>query len=246
MKILLLTNNDVASLVACNLLIPRIIDHQVFIGMSTKVGININPPQELVELALHEKSKLASRFYFLEREILSFVELSEKYKISINVLDDINLEHGLTRVKEINPQLILSIRFGKILKQPVIEIPKQGVINLHSGLLPNYQGVMATFWAMLNQEEYIGTCLHYISDSQIDTGEIIKQTKMPRDKDKSYLENVLNLYPQGIEDMVEAVEKISSGNTLESKPQQGEGGYYTFPTEKEIKRFLDKGFRLFD
>ncbi|HAZ78734.1 MAG TPA: formyl transferase, partial [Porticoccaceae bacterium] len=48
---------------------------------------------------------------------------------------------ALSRVAATEPDLILSIRFGLILPQTIIDLPKYGVINLHSGLLPVYRGV---------------------------------------------------------------------------------------------------------
>ena len=51
--------------------------------------------------------------------------------------------------------------YRRILKAAAIQIPRHGVLNLHSGLLPAYKGLMATFWATLNGEEEIGcTLLH--------------------------------------------------------------------------------------
>jgi len=246
MKILLLTNNDLASQLAANLLLPKLSQHQLLIGMSDKVGGNQKRPQALIDLSQYELAKMTSHFVFDGLEIIPVKELAKKYKIQIDFLNDINQATGFQRVKDYLPDLILSIRFGKILQQPIIDIPKLGVINLHSGLLPSYQGVMATFWAMLNGEQNIGSCLHYISDKQIDSGEIIQQINIPIDSDKSYLENVLKLYFSGCKMMIDAVEKITYGNALSSEQQDGKASYYGFPSENDLAEFFSKGFRLFD
>ena len=70
---------------------------------------------------------------------------------NINLIDDINSPQGIRRVASHKPELIISIRFGQILQQPMIDLPELGVINLHSGLLPQFRGGMATFWAMLGR-----------------------------------------------------------------------------------------------
>jgi methionyl-tRNA formyltransferase len=258
MKILLLTNQDLASLIALNLLMPKLTNHQVMLGMSDKVGGNHQQPQALVELAQFEQGLIQRVSQFSQswskdliqtikaNHIDSFDEIGQKYQIKINPLNDINQPNGILRVKKFNPDLILSIRFGKILQQPVIDIPAFGVINLHSGLLPDYQGVMATFWAMLNDEMSIGTCLHFISDKNIDSGAIIQQSNIPIDKSKSYLHNVLKLYEGGCNMMIAAVKKLENNQIIESYPQQGKATYYGFPTEKDLQQFVAMGYRLFD
>lgn len=89
-----------------------------------------------------------------------------------------------------------------------------GVINLHSGLLPAYQGVMATFWALLNKEQRIGTTLHFIEDSTIDTGAIISQSLVDANYGESYLWNVLHIYKAGCANVLSATEVIQAGNAL--------------------------------
>ena len=259
MNIILLTNYDFASLVALNLLMPRLNDHQLLIGLSDKVGGNQKRPRALTELAHFENeliktivrathplllSDLNQRFS--AKEIGSFEKISHQYQTEIVQLSNINQSSDIVRVKNFKPDVILSIRFGKILQQPVIDIPRYGIINLHSGMLPEYQGVMATFWAMLNGAQSIGTSLHFISDSNIDNGEIILESKMPLEKDKSYLHNVIALYHSGCQNMLSAVNRLQNGQPLISYPQQGKACYYGFPTEQDLDKFYQMGFQLFN
>jgi hypothetical protein len=73
-----------------------------------------------------------------------------------------NSAEGIAVLRDLEPDLFISVRYRRILKSAAIEIPRYGVLNLHSGLLPQYKGVMATFWAMLNAEAEIGCTLHTI------------------------------------------------------------------------------------
>ena len=111
-------------------------------------------------------------------------------------------QEGIARIQATEPELIISLRFGLIIRDAVIAIPKHGVINLHSGLLPDYRGVMATFRAMLNGESEIASTLHFIQDSGVDTGDIISTVAVAVEPDKSYLLNVLNLYVGGCEQIL--------------------------------------------
>jgi methionyl-tRNA formyltransferase len=120
------------------------------------------------------------------------------------------------------------------------------VLNLHSGLLPEYKGMMATFRAMLNGEPEIGSTLHYIVDAGIDTGPVVGRAALPPDRQRSYLANVLSLSPPGCAMVVDAVRRIESREPPGGVEQQDEGRYYSSPTAADIARFEQSGHCLFD
>lgn len=255
MNILLLANKDIASNFALNTLFQTISGkHHFQLLLSSSVGKgNNNKPQSLVDLAFFEQGLFNQILFPALQENQS--PNSEKFQsftgfktLGIDVLEvsSINGHSGIETINEFAPDLIVSIRFGLILQPAVIGIPKFGVINLHSGVLPQYRGVMATFRAMQqNQAEY-GTTLHYINDSGIDSGEIISISKQDLNYERSYLHNTLSLYKKGIADVVDAITKIENNGECLSYPVSSEGNYYTFPTEQELKYFGQKGLKLFE
>jgi len=70
----------------------------------------------------------------------------------------------------------LSISFNKIFKKEILE--KIKIINLHPSWLPKFRGPSPVLWAIKNCEKEIGLTLHFV-DEGIDTGDIIKQVKIP-------------------------------------------------------------------
>ena len=105
---------------------------------------------------------------------------------------------------------------------------------------------MASFWALLNDEAEIGTTLHFIEDSSIDTGSIVASTRLPVQRDRSYLWHVLSLYESGCREMLAAVVRIAAGEDLPHEAQPQGGNYYSFPVAEDLQRFAEKGWRLFD
>lgn len=244
MNITLLTNRDLASHTALTRLVKQLAGHRLAIFLSEKVGSNKQQlPQPLVELAAFEKS-------LLEDGRPGFDELAADAGCSIQGFGDIgnqvNSPAGIARIQATEPQLIISLRFGLIIRDALIAIPRHGVINLHSGLLPDYRGVMATFRAMLNGDSEIASTLHYIQDSGVDTGDIISTQPIPLMADKSYLFNVLNLYAGGCEQISQAVAAIDAGQPLVAQSQQGPAAYFSFPTEVDLRTFAALGLRLFE
>ncbi|MFT5838857.1 MAG: methionyl-tRNA formyltransferase [Flavobacteriales bacterium] len=255
MKILLLANKDIASNLALNHLFKSIgHQHQFQIFLTSHVGKHTQyTPQKLVDLAFFEQH-LFNEILFPARQN-NTTPLLDKYLsfngfktlgVKVSNIHAINCQQGLKRVNEIAPDLIVSIRFGLILQSAVIKIPKFGVINLHSGELPTYRGVMATFRAMQQGDTECGTSLHYISDSGIDRGEIISISRQSLDYQRSYLFNTLSVYKQGIEDVVEAITKIENTGKCESYSAHSQGNYFSFPCEQELIDFQKKGLKLYE
>ncbi|MDA0689894.1 MAG: formyl transferase [Proteobacteria bacterium] len=253
MNITLLVNRDVASCLALNYLFNALPAHRLTVFYSARVGSK-PLPEPLQRLKFFEQD-FFNRFVFplqLELadsdsvELLGFELLARKLEGRCFELNDINAAEGMRRYRESNPDLVLSIRYGVILKDAAIAIPRLGVLNLHSGLLPAYQGVMASFWALLNGEQTLGTTLHRITDSTIDTGPIIDTTILKVRREKSYLWHVLSLYEEGCTVMARAAQELAAGGSLESRPQMGDSAYYSFPQDEDLASFEQGGMKLFD
>lgn len=254
MKILVLANRDIASNFALNNLLPQISKHDLSVCLSSSVGGAKQRPPELENLKFFEQHLFNELLFPLIAEsrseskgqLKTFEELGKLIGKPVADENAINSPQAIARVRALNPDLIVSIRYGGIIKQEIIDIPGNGVINLHSGPLPEYRGVMASFWAMLNDEKTLGTTLHYISDGTIDTGRIVGRTSAALNEDKSYLWHVLNLYPDGCSLLVDTINSIDAGDTPGGEEQVAGGQYFTFPTSEELHRFREKGFKLVD
>lgn len=243
MNITILTNRDLASHIALTRLIKQLAGHRLAIFLSEKVGGDQRLSQPLVELAAFEKS-------LLEDGRPSFDQLAADAGCTIqgfgDIANQVNSPAGVARIQATEPELIISLRYGLIIREAVIAIPRYGVINLHSGQLPDYRGVMATFRAMLNGDSEIASTLHFIQDSGVDTGDIISMQPIPLLADKSYLFNVLNLYAGGCEQLSQAVAALDAGQLLTAQPQQGKAEYFSFPSEADLAAFSALGHRLFE
>ncbi len=253
MNIVILANRDIASNLALNLLLPSLsANHSAWVFLSDAVGGAVQRPAPLNDLKFFEQT-LFNEFVFprldslgKHGELLTFHALGRHTMEPVSSLNRINGPEGLDKLRGVNPDLVLSIRYGGILREAVIAIPRLGIINLHSGLLPAYRGVMATFRALLAGEPSIGTTLHYISDPGIDTGGIIAHTEMPVQPEHSYLWHIMALYPPACEKLLACVAAVTDGDTLPVSPQ-GEGGqYFSFPEEQDLATFRQQGLRLVD
>lgn len=241
MKIILLLNHDIHSATALNLLFKTLENHQVKIILSNKVGNKTDLADGLIALKNFEQTKLNNLFASLDNKGLkeegrfqTFKEIAKFFTQEIAIYDNINSNLAINNIKEFSPDLIISIRFGQILQSPVIAIPRLGVINLHSGILPKYRGIMSSFWAILNGDNEIGTTLHYIEDSRIDSGRIIKISRQPLQKNRSFIFNVASLYYNGCKAIANFINNIE----LALEPQSSmQSNYFSYPKEIDLEKF---------
>jgi len=104
-------------------------------------------------------------------ESINFVAKEAGLNIYKNKLKD---SETVTMIRNIRPEIIFCIGSNQIVPEEIINIPKEGVINIHPALLPKYRGRFSTAHVLFNGEKKTGVTLHYI-DKGMDTGPILFQ-----------------------------------------------------------------------
>jgi len=89
----------------------------------------------------------------------------------------------LEEVRRLAPDLLLCVQHDRILKPPLLAIPRHGSYNLHFGPLPRLRGCFPTKWAVL-EDEPGGVAFHCI-DPGIDTGDVIARVVVPLAPDET-------------------------------------------------------------
>lgn len=257
MRLIIFTNRDLSSNYNLNLLLPKLSKYVVQVFISDKVGGKTStPPKALRDLKFFEQT-LPYDILFpqinnnlkpkSEDKLLTFEQLSQKYQIPIASLNDVKSEASLAKIADLKPDLVLSVRYGKIFGSDFLKIPTHGTINLHSGKLPNYRGVLAMFRAFMNNDKTVHATLHYIEDGTIDTGGIIGFSNLKVDKNRSLLSHILDIYPASTELIVSTIEQIAAGKQPLTLTQNTEdAAYFSFPTQADIETFESKGWQFID
>ena len=237
MKIVLLGHDDLPSLYALQRVIEAAPQHSYTAFFSGDLPAGRDTPTALRELAEID-ARLCSRLRQAGRLAKPLLDAA--------TLPQPNSSDGLGALQRLAPDLVVSIRYRRILRDEAIAIPRLGVLNLHSGVLPDYKGVMATFWAMLHGEATIGATLHRIIDSGIDTGPVIGIGRIPTAYRSSYLANVLRLYGPGCELVAAALCALAAGREPAATPQEPGGRYFSTPGVADLEAFGERSLRLAD
>jgi len=91
---------------------------------------------------------------------------------NIPVFTPENIKIDYQKILDVEPDLIVTCAYGKIIPKVLINAPKYGCVNIHASLLPKYRGSAPIQWALINGEEETGITLMYM-DEFMDTGDII-------------------------------------------------------------------------
>lgn len=75
-------------------------------------------------------------------------------------------------LRELRPDVIVVVAYGRILPQEILSLPPLGCINVHGSLLPKYRGSAPIQWAVLNGERTTGVTTMYLAE-RMDAGDII-------------------------------------------------------------------------
>ena len=149
-------------------------------------------------------------------------------------------------IKEYNPDLIVVVAYGMIIPKNIIDIPKFGIINVHSSLLPKYRGAAPIHAAIINGDDKTGVSIMYISEG-LDEGDVILTKETP-----IYLEDNLGtlhdrLKVLGAEGVKETI-KLMEENKVIRHPQDNSLATFVKPIKKEETKidFNDKSINIFN
>jgi methionyl-tRNA formyltransferase len=149
------------------------------------------------------------------------------------------------RVESLAPDLALSIAYDRILRRPLLDLPRLGCVNIHAGRLPYYRGRNIINWAILNGETEIGVTAHMMDES-IDTGDILLQRLLPIQWTDSY-GDVLARVVDAIPDLVVSTVNGLDDGTVVRRAQPAGGTYFGGRSEgDEWLDWSDTSFNLYN
>ena len=130
-----------------------------------------------------------------------------------------NNQEFIDKIKDLNPDVICVVAYGRILPKEILDIPKLGCINVHGSLLPKYRGAAPIQWAVLNGDKKTGITTMYM-DVGMDTGDMILKEEVEIREDETTGELWDKLSKIGGNLLVKTLEQIENGTAPREK--QGE------------------------
>ena len=139
-------------------------------------------------------------------------------------------------LKEIAPDAIVVVAYGKILPKEILNIPKYGCVNGHASLLPKYRGASPIQWCIVCGETETGVTAMKM-DEGMDTGDILKTAKTEIGDEETAEELFDRLSGLTAELLVNTLSDLEKGNITPKKQDEEKASYA--PIIKKEMAFLD-------
>ncbi len=163
---------------------------------------------------------------------------SEEHRIKVFQPDKLKNQETDELIKNLNPDLIIVVAYGKILPKNIIEFPKYGCINVHGSLLPKYRGAAPIQWSIINGDEATGITTMFM-DEGLDTGDILLQSKVCINDEETSEDLKKRLSVVGADLLIKTIKKLKEG-TLE-RIRQNENEATLSPPLDKINGSIDWG-----
>eukprot|EP01064_Diplonema_japonicum_P012127 TRINITY_DN1959_c0_g2_i1.p1 TRINITY_DN1959_c0_g2~~TRINITY_DN1959_c0_g2_i1.p1 ORF type:complete len:270 (+),score=62.08 TRINITY_DN1959_c0_g2_i1:64-810(+) len=136
-----------------------------------------------------------------------------------------NKEECIVHMKRTNPDLLV-LGGTRIIRDPVLSMPKDGCLNAHPGLLPDCRGSASPAWSVYHDIPVGSTC-HFCT-SGIDEGDIVGKREIPVKRNHTYEDLCYFTMVLSGTLMTEAVTKYYGGVLEDARTKQGSSDHPTF------------------
>lgn len=138
--------------------------------------------------------------------------------------DTLKNGEGLKLLKQLNPDIVVVVAYGKILPVDFLVYPKYGCINIHGSLLPKYRGAAPIQWSVINGDEYTGVTSMKM-DAGLDTGDMIISEKIKIGENETSGELYERMSALGSEVLIKTLKQIEDGTAVFTKQADSESTY---------------------
>jgi methionyl-tRNA formyltransferase len=174
-------------------------------------------------------------------QFFSVGSVARRYDVPLLTADNVNSPEYLERLRDLGVDLLVSVAAPEIFKAELLSYPSHGCINVHNSLLPRYQGILPSFWALANGEKVTGTTVHFMNE-QIDGGDIILQEEVSIEEGDTLHSLVYRTkVTVGPRLLLRAIHLIEQGEARPQQPTFSEASYYSFPDAQAAMRFRRRG-----
>jgi methionyl-tRNA formyltransferase len=247
LKIVFLTTND-------PLYLPSLFDRVLTVRGATS-SVFVVPPLYKNQTALGAAWRYFRTFglgatWTLSRRTLvakiegrSIAQVCEQHGVPCDSIRDVNDPSFLEHLRTLGTELIVSVSCPQIFKRPLIDLPERGCLNVHGALLPEYRGIMPSFWMLANAEQRAGVSIFFVNEN-VDAGELCGQRIFeirPGEPLDAFLRRSKAVAAELLLDVLQQVEE----STVSRTPLDlSSGSYYSWPDRQAVRRFQAAGGRL--
>lgn len=139
-------------------------------------------------------------------------------------------EDEQARLRELAPEVIIVVAYGKLLPKAVLDIPPHGCINVHGSLLPRWRGAAPIQWAVIAGDEMAGVTTMQMAEG-LDTGDMLLTYETKVGEKETAGELFDRLAQSGAELLTETLVKLDE---ITPRPQDDAQSCYAHMLDKQM------------
>lgn len=148
--------------------------------------------------------------------------------------DDINSDESFEKIKSLDPDFLVVVAYGQIIKERLLLEFKDRILNVHSSLLPKYRGAAPINWAIVEGEEKSGITIMLV-EKGLDTGDILYSLEKEIASDENAEELHDSLMVLGGKGIVEVLQNFDRYYKNKKKQNEEEAIYRGMLNRKDGK-----------
>lgn len=134
------------------------------------------------------------------------------------------------RLRELAPEVIIVVAYGKLLPKAVLDIPPHGCINVHGSLLPRWRGAAPIQWAVIAGDEMAGVTTMQMAEG-LDTGDMLLTYETKVGEKETAGELFDRLAQAGAELLIQTLVKLDE---ITPRPQDDAQSCYAHMLDKQM------------
>jgi len=123
-------------------------------------------------------------------------------------------------IEKDKPDLVITIAYGQLIPEPLLDLPKHGWINVHFSTLPKWRGAAPVQWAILNGDKESGISIFKL-ERGMDTGPIYLMQSIQIESSERSEELLERLSILGSSLTLDSLTLIADGFTPQAQSVQG-------------------------
>lgn len=156
--------------------------------------------------------------------------LALEYDIPVFQPNTLKNEDEQARLRELAPEVIIVVAYGKLLPKAVLDIPPHGCINVHGSLLPRWRGAAPIQWAVIAGDEMAGVTIMQMAEG-LDTGDMLLTYETKVGEKETAGELFDRLAQSGAELLTQTLVKLDE---IEPRPQDDAQSCYAHMLDKQM------------
>jgi methionyl-tRNA formyltransferase len=188
-------------------------------------------------------TRLLARLATAKARRRSIGSLAGRASIPLLPTASVNDVAYVQRVRDLAPDVIVSVAAPEIFRDELLASARLGCLNIHSGRLPKYRGMMPTAWQLLHGERTVTITVHEMAP-QLDAGAVLGVAELPIRPRERLSRLMIEGKREGARLLIRVLGELAAGTARHTELDMAQASYFPFPSREHARQLRRRGHTL--